>query len=240
MYIRTYAFTLKLSFPLSHFLFTICKPSLAVVFALAGFDAAPWWCFTILFALPISPLLTTIRRREVTYCSIMSFRKTPSVKRDRNRDRSQGLTDEQKQEIREAFDLFDTDRSGSIDANELKVAMRALGFESKKEDIKKMLDKIDEDGSGVIEFDEFVKMMTAKMGERESKEEIKRAFRLFDIDETGRISFPNLKRIAKELGEILSDEELREMIQEADRDGDGEVNEEEFYRIMKKTTLFRT
>jgi hypothetical protein len=47
-----------------------------------------------------------------------------------------------------------------------------------------MLDKIDEDGSGVIEFDEFVKMMTAKMGERESKEEIKRAFRLFDIDET--------------------------------------------------------
>jgi centrin-1 len=97
--------------------------------------------------------------------------------------------------------------------------MRALGFESKKEDIKKMLDKIDEDGSGVIEFDEFVKMMTAKMGERESKEEIKRAFRLFDIDETGRISFPNLKRIAKELGEILSDEELREMIQEADRDG---------------------
>ena len=37
------------------------------------------------------------------------------------------LTEEQKQEIREAFDLFDTDGSGTIDAKELKVAMRALG-----------------------------------------------------------------------------------------------------------------
>ncbi len=42
-----------------------------------------------------------------------SFRKTPAVKRDRNRGRPQGLTDEQKQEIREAFDLFDTDGSGT-------------------------------------------------------------------------------------------------------------------------------
>ena len=48
------------------------------------------------------------------------------------------LTEEQKQEIREAFDLFDTDGSGTIDAKELKVAMRALGFEPKKEEIKKV------------------------------------------------------------------------------------------------------
>ena len=46
--------------------------------------------------------------------------------------------EEQKQEIREAFDLFDTDGSGTIDAKELKVAMRALGFEPKKEEIKKV------------------------------------------------------------------------------------------------------
>ena len=61
-----------------------------------------------------------------------------------------GLTEEQKQEIREAFDLFDTDGSGTIDAKELKVAMRALGFEPKKEEIKKMISDIDKDGSGTI------------------------------------------------------------------------------------------
>lgn len=148
------------------------------------------------------------------------------------------LTEEQKQEIREAFDLFDTDGSGTIDAKELKVAMRALGFEPKKEEIKKMIADIDKDGSGTIDFDEFLQMMTAKMSEKDSREEILKAFRLFDDDETGKISFKNLKRVAKELGENMTDEELQEMIDEADRDGDGEINEEEFLRIMKKTSLY--
>merc|ERR1711885_1240 len=148
------------------------------------------------------------------------------------------LTEEQRQEIREAFDPFDTDGSGTIDAKELKVAMRALGFEPKKEEIKKMISDIDKDGTGTIDFNEFLQMMTSKMSEKDSKEETLKAFRLFDDDSTGKISFKNLKRVAKELGENLTDEELQEMIEEADRDGDGEVNESEFLRVIKKTSLY--
>jgi Ca2+-binding EF-hand superfamily protein len=87
--------------------------------------------------------------------------------------------------------------------------MRALGFEPKKEEIKKMISDIDKDGSGTIDFSEFLEMMTAKMSERDSREEILKAFRLFDDDETGKISFRNLKRVAKELGENMTDEELQ-------------------------------
>ncbi|XP_033488617.1 uncharacterized protein cetn4 [Epinephelus fuscoguttatus] len=148
------------------------------------------------------------------------------------------LTEEQKQEIKEAFDLFDTDGTGTIDVKELKVAMRALGFEPKKEEIKKMIADIDKEGSGTIDFGDFLSMMTVKMSEKDSKEEILKAFRLFDDDGTGKISFKNLKRVAKELGENLTDEELQEMIDEADRDGDGEVSEKEFLDIMKKTKLY--
>ncbi|XP_050821654.1 centrin-2 isoform X1 [Gopherus flavomarginatus] len=188
------------------------------------------------------------------------------------------LTEDQKQEIREAFDLFDTDGTGNIDVKELKlpllllqfkpchtqrtmqkgnlmaggiaqwfehwpakprvVAMRALGFEPKKEEIKKMISDIDKEGTGKISFNDFLVVMTQKMAEKDSKEEILKAFKLFDDDETGKISFKNLKRVAKELGENLTDEELQEMIDEADRDGDGEVNEQEFLRIMKKTSLY--
>ncbi|NXA32565.1 CETN2 protein, partial [Eudromia elegans] len=143
------------------------------------------------------------------------------------------LTEDQKQEIREAFDLFDADGTGNID-----VAMRALGFEPKKEEIKKMISDIDKEGTGKISFNDFLAVMTQKMAEKDSKEEILKAFKLFDDDETGKISFKNLKRVAKELGENLTDEELQEMIDEADRDGDGEVNEQEFLRIMKKTSLY--
>ncbi len=74
--------------------------------------------------------------------------------------------------------------------------------------------------------------------EKDSKEEILKAFRLFDDDEKGKISFRNLKRVAKELGETMTDEELAEMIEEADRDGDGEISEEEFMRVMRKCSLF--
>merc|ERR1739840_37134 len=95
-----------------------------------------------------------------------------------------------------------------------------------------------DDGSGTIGYEEFLKMMTHKILNRDPKDEILKAFRLFDDDETGKISFKNLKRVAKELGVRMTDEELQEMIDEADRDGDGEVNEEEFLRIMKKTNLF--
>ena len=164
----------------------------------------------------------------------MGFKKSQESRKTKRKD----LTAEQKQEIKEAFDLFDTDGSGTIDAKELKVAMRALGFEPKKEEIRKMIADADRDGSGVIDFPEFLDMMTQKMAERDPREEMLKAFRLFDDDETGKISFKNLKRVAKELGENMTDDEIQEMIDEADRDGDGEIGEDEFMRIMKKTNLF--
>merc|ERR1712216_134540 len=79
-----------------------------------------------------------------------------------------GLTEEQMEEIREAFGLFDADASGMIDVRELKAAMRALGFEVKNEELKKMVTYIDNDGNGTIEFSEFLMMMTAKMGEKDT------------------------------------------------------------------------
>ncbi|KFV39517.1 Centrin-1, partial [Gavia stellata] len=148
------------------------------------------------------------------------------------------LTEEQKQEIQEAFELFDTDSTRNIDIKELKVAMRTLAVEPKKEEIKKIMSDIDKEGTGKISFNDFLVVMTQKMAEKDSKEEILKAFKLFDDDETGKISFKNLKRVTKELGENLTHEELQEMIEEADRYGDGEVNEQEFLWIMKKTSLY--
>mmetsp|Transcript_8337 Transcript_8337/g.23374 ORF Transcript_8337/g.23374 Transcript_8337/m.23374 type:complete len:206 (-) Transcript_8337:54-671(-) len=146
----------------------------------------------------------------------------------------QGLDEEQLEELREAFNLFDTEHAGAIDARELKAALRALGFEVKKEDVRRMLSDIGKDPAQPIDFNDFCEMMKGRMPDKNSRAEIDKVFALFDEDETGKISFRNLKRIAQELGESLTDEEMQEMIEEADRDGDGLISPDEFYRVMRK------
>ena len=126
----------------------------------------------------------------------------------------QGLDEEAMEEIKEAFNLFDTEGKGNIDVRELKAAFRALGFQVKKAEIRQMFSDMEKDlSSATVTYDEFA---------------------LFDDDNSGSISYKNLKRVATELGENLTDEELQEMVDEADRDGDGVINEDEFYRVMRK------
>ncbi|KAJ8594992.1 Ca2+-binding EF-hand protein [Rhizopogon salebrosus TDB-379] len=167
------------------------------------------------------------------------------------------LTDEQKQEIKEAFELFDTDKDGSLDYHELKVAMRALGFDMKKAEVLKILRDHDKSGHGLIDFEDFAKinpspervklntkngsytafstsklLLSERILARDPMEEIRRAFQLFDDDNTGKISLRNLRRVAKEIGDRLEDDELQAMIDEFDLDQDGEINEQEFFAIM--------
>ena len=148
------------------------------------------------------------------------------------------LSEEQKQEIKEAFDLFDTNKTGTIDYHELKVAMRALGFDVKKPEIVELMNEYDREGTGSIEYPDFLDIMTTKIWNRDPVEEILKAFKLFDEDNTGKISLRNLKWVAWELGETLSDDELQAMIDEFDKDQDGEISEQEFLNIMKQTSIY--
>merc|ERR1711935_630962 len=156
---------------------------------------------------------------------------------DKRAGELKNLTEEQKGELKEAFDLFDTDGSGAVDAAELHTAMKALGFEPKKEEISKVVKDMDKDGDATVDFEEFCIMLAEKMNQKDGKDEMMKGFALFDDDNTGKISFKNFKRVAKELGENLSDKELEGIIAEADTDGDGEISEAEFLAVMVKTGL---
>ncbi|CAF4587624.1 unnamed protein product, partial [Rotaria sp. Silwood1] len=68
--------------------------------------------------------------------------------------------------------------------------------------------------------------------QRDLHEEILKAFKLFDDDETGKISLKKLRRIAREIGDNVNEEELKAMIDEFDLDGDGEINFDEFMAML--------
>jgi len=80
--------------------------------------------------------------------------------------------------------------------------------------------------------------VTDKYGDRDPDDEINKAFQLFDDDHSGKVSLKNMKRVARELGENLSEEELQAMIDEFDRDQDGEISSDEFSYIMKQSTMY--
>ena len=148
-----------------------------------------------------------------------------------------GLTEDEIEEIREAFALFDTDGSGYIDPKELKAAMHSLGFEAKNPTIYAMIADLDthENSSG-INFDQFLDAITNKLGNKETREGIARIFELFDDDRSQTININNLKRVAKELGETMHADELKDMLERAASNGD-EITFEDFYFIMTKKTF---
>ena len=145
-----------------------------------------------------------------------------------------GLTEDDIEEIKEAFDLFDADGSGTVEPGELKNAMISLGFEAKNATLFHMISDLDKDGSGAIDFEEFLVMMTSTMSDEDTRDDIHKIFVLFDVDKTGHINIKNLKKIARDLGETLNDDDLLDLIRKGDSDGDGQVSFDDFYNIMTK------
>ncbi|CAN1337692.1 unnamed protein product [Linum perenne] len=161
------------------------------------------------------------------------------------------LTDDQISEFKEAFSLFDKDGdaiilenklkcalynflmlSGCITTKELGTVMRSLGQNPTEAELQDMINEVDADGNGTIDFPEFLNLMARKMKDTDSEEELKEAFRVFDKDQNGFISAAELRHVMTNLGEKLTDEEVDEMIREADVDGDGQINYEEFVKVM--------
>lgn len=144
----------------------------------------------------------------------------------------ENLTDEQNAEFKEAFQIFDKDGDGSITTKELGTVMRSLGQNPSDDEIRQMIIDVDEDKSETIDFKEFLGLMAKKMKENDSEDELIEAFKVFDRDGNGKISARELRYVMLSSGEDLTEQDIQEMVLEADTDGDGYIDYEEFVRIM--------
>ncbi|CAD7955339.1 unnamed protein product [Amoebophrya sp. A25] len=142
-----------------------------------------------------------------------------------------GLLLEEIEEMKEAFDLFDLDNSGRVAPRDLCLAIQNLGLENKNTVIQQILKDLDKLQNS-IEFADFIDLFSAKMGDKDTRQDIAKVFRLFDEEHTGYISVKNLARVAAELGEALSPEELNEMVLRADSSHQGRVSLDDFYNLM--------
>jgi calmodulin len=142
------------------------------------------------------------------------------------------LTEDKIAEFKEAFEIFDKDRDGFITIKELGEIMKNLGQSPTDAELQDMINEVDIDGNGNIDFKEFLGLMARKMRDTDTEEELIEAFKVFDRDSNGLISAQELKHVMTSLGEKITDEEVDEMIREADIDGDGYINYEEFVRMI--------
>ena len=133
--------------------------------------------------------------------------------------------------------MFDRDNSGSIDVVELKDAMKALGVFLKKEEIRDKMQKVDKDGSGAIDKGEFMALMAELLENRDQEEEMRKVFRVYDEDDNGMISHTNLVKCAEEIGEEVTDEEIRSMIEMTECGKKYAVSIEDFIKVMKMVGL---
>lgn len=147
-------------------------------------------------------------------------------------DTTSNMSEERLKELREIFDMFDDDNSGTVSTSELANAMRNMGLNPTEKEVQELIrDKVEGDE---LTFEQFVKLTEDMDNPADEEEEMRQAFSVFDKDGSGTITAEELRVVMMNLGEKMTEEEVDEMVREADLDGDGEINYQEFVKMMTR------
>lgn len=144
---------------------------------------------------------------------------------------SDSLTAEQIRQLSKSFDMFDKDRSGTVDYVEMESVLAAAGYNWSYEDISLLIDELDIDGDGLIDKGEFMKTMAKKSDGFEK--EVKIAFQVFDKDQKGYITLDELREVFLSIGEEVTRRQLKKLLRVAQADGQGRVRYRGFAAVMR-------
>lgn len=141
------------------------------------------------------------------------------------------------EELKNTFEIFDEDRSGTIDPAEINKVLEELGLDKRSPFILSLIHGL-RDANHPVTFDEFLNIICSRVGETKTKDGLKRVFVQFDKDEDGIINFEEFKAISRQLHENLNDDDLLEMLHSTHVNQKTGTNEgvtfDEFYRIVAK------
>ena len=138
--------------------------------------------------------------------------------------------------IKKAFNILDTNGTGTINPKELKPALESLGENNSNSTVYQLISLLErsEETQEKVTFEEFVKAIYEKLGDSKSNTGIKRLFEMFKKSSgSNAITLSDLKNISQQLGENISDEDLKEMMNRISK-GQGQLSFEQFNKIINE------
>lgn len=137
-----------------------------------------------------------------------------------------------RRDLEEVFRKFDSNGDGKISRSELSSVMSALECRATEEEIDRMMKEADSNNDGFISFEEFVAANTKDVDNDRVTRDLESAFKMYDLDNDGRISVDELYRVLKNLGEVSSFQECQQMIKSVDSNNRDSVSFQDFKAMM--------
>ncbi|XP_058767032.1 calcium-dependent protein kinase 2-like [Vicia villosa] len=142
------------------------------------------------------------------------------------------LSEEEIMGLKEMFKGMDTDNSGTITIEELKLGLQQQGTKLSEQEVQQLMEAADADGNGTIDYDEFI-TATMHMNRMNREEHLYTAFQYFDKDNSGFITTEELDQALREYN-MHDGRDIKDILQEVDGDNDGRINYDEFAAMMRK------
>ncbi|KAI8044869.1 uncharacterized protein LOC128252108 [Drosophila gunungcola] len=149
--------------------------------------------------------------------------------------RTQNLSEEQVKDLEMAFSLFDEQDQKVISIKHLGDLMRTVAYHPSDAELQDIYTELDADGSGELYLSDFLYIMSQKYENMTTEDEIIAAFMVFDKNGTGFLSESEFRHIMKNMGEQMTDDEVEEIIRDADSDNEGNIDYVRFVKTMSTT-----
>ncbi|WAR18682.1 CATR-like protein [Mya arenaria] len=144
----------------------------------------------------------------------------------------QGLTDAQRELIKDLYKKFDMDKSGALSSRELRKGLQVLGLNPTVQDVKKLLKKHEVEGRKVT-YEQFEHILEGELLSQINPEfDLIEAFRLFDKDSSGTLDREELSRCLTSMGEQMTDDEVGELFDMLDTDRNGTLSIMEVSKLL--------